>query len=150
MHAYSRLSLFLLLLPLAEPRIVTRSALPPLNSGHRQKLTTLSVVVDAPLHASETHSLANLSAYLEDNSDGTDQGFTRAADDEESGDINSLHQSVHENQGVHMERLLHNVYVAIFCKIEVKISHYIPQFWVGRRIIGTCFFFIGFFKVITN
>ena len=118
---------------------MTRSALPPLSSGHLRKLTTLSVAVDSPLKASETHSLANLSTYLEDNSDDTDQGVARTMDDKESEDINSLHQSVHEIQGVHMARPLHSVYVTIFCKIEVKKSHHIPLFHLVLELLARFF-----------
>ena len=97
------------MLPLTEPKIVTRSALPPMGSGHRHKMTALSVAVDSPLTASETHSFANLSASHEDDSDGTDQIVARTMDGAESGDINSLHHSAHEIQGVHTAQLLQNV-----------------------------------------
>lgn len=96
-----------------------------MGSGHRQKMTALSVTVYSPLTASETHSLANLSAYLED--DSTDQIVARTMDAVESGDINSFHHSAHEIQGVH-STASSECLVTMFCMIEVKISHHIPQF----------------------
>ena len=103
------MSLFLPLLPLTEPKIMTRSALPPMGNGYRQKRTALSVAVDTPLTASETHSLANPSTYLEDDSDGTDRIVASTLTGSESGNINWLHQSAHEIQGVHIAQLLQNV-----------------------------------------